>query len=312
MIKKSTLLCLFSFASAVTAGVQCAHAETPVVAPTPEKIGIEINATAAASGGVRLKALGWEYPEMRSYESTLALKFSSPLPGSGQFGFGLNAQRTTFRMDQGAWRLPVPDRLQNINAELTYQNQFNEHWTGMFSVSPGWRTAGSTSLNSKGFGVMGMAMGIYSASPTLKFAVGAMGDTLAVGSSRFVPVFGLDWQFAPQWRLALGVPRTGLFYAVSEALELGVVAEGTWSTYYVDKKARFATVGGRVLTDTKLEYAEARAGFQVNWHFTPQSSLSVSAGAIGYRGFKYPERNLKLKTTGVDGGYASVGFTFQF
>ena len=311
-MNKTTLIHIFSLTVILAVSVNCAKAESAAVAHQPEKIGLEISTTASGSGGVRLKALGFEYPEMRSFETALAVKCTRDLPSTGSLSLGLNFQRTTFRMDQGAWRLPVPDRFQNTNIALSYAVQFNEKWNGMFSAASGWRNAGTTSMNSKGFGTVFTAMGLYSANPTLKFAVGAMGDTLAEGSNRFFPILGLDWQIDKKWRLALGMPRTGLFYAATDKLELGVTADANLSTYYVDKDARFAAVAGRARTAAKLEYTEARAGFQVNWQVAPSCSLSLTAGVIGYREFNYRQRNLKLKTSGVDGGYASAGLSFQF
>jgi hypothetical protein len=103
-----------------------------------------------------------------------------------------------------------------------------------------------------------------------------------------------------------------VFFNPVSTLELGLAVTGTWATYYVAASGpvEILSVDAR-LTETKLEYREARAGLQVKWQARANFELSATIGVVGHREFDYPDRRRKLKSDST-GGYASVelGFTF--
>lgn len=290
--------------------------------------GATLHSSFACSGGGDLKAFGQTYPEVRTSEAEFSYGADLWKAEADQISFTLSTRRTEFHRDskrwtspvapqtgvnaQGFWSAPLPDKLQDLGVEFVWQHQFSPEWTLMVQARPGWRTAGTTSLTSDGFGATGSTLAIWHISDRLQFAFGAAGDSLATGSQQLLPIAGLDWSFAEHWRLSLGVPRTGVFWQLSEALELGLAAEGGWNTYYVRQRDAATYPYGRPLTETKLEHVEARVGLQANWNVTKFIQLSAAVGVVGYRRLEYPDRNLVLKSGGTQAGYGTLGVTVNF
>lgn len=290
--------------------------------------GATLRSSFACSGGGDLQAFGQTYPEVRTRESEFSYGADLWHAEADQVSFTVSARRTEFHRDikrwtgpvtpqtgvnaQGFWSAPLPDKFQDVGVEFVWQHRFSPEWTLMIQARPSCRTAGTTTLVSGGFGATGSALAVWRLSERLQFAFGAAGDSLATGSQQLLPVAGLDWGFAGHWRLSLGVPRTGVFWQVSEALELGLAAEGGWNTYYVRQRDAATYPYGRPLTETKLEHVEGRAGIQANWNLTKFIQLNVAVGVVGFRRFEYPDRNLVLKSHGTPGGYGSLGMTVNF
>ncbi|MBI2518300.1 MAG: hypothetical protein HYV95_15580 [Opitutae bacterium] len=275
-----------------------------------------------------LESFGQTLPAVRTQESEASFGTDLWQTEADQISFTVSARSTELRRTrthwtgsvapqtgvdaQGFWSAPLPDELQDVGLDLTWQHRFSPEWTLMIQARPSCRTAGTTALVSDGFGVTGSALAVWHVSERLQFAFGAAGDSLASGSQQLLPVAGLDWGFTEHWRLSLGLPRTGVFWQVSEALELGLAAEGGWNTYYVRQRGAATYPYGRPLTETKLEHVEGRAGFQANWNLTQAIQLNLSIGVVGVRRFEYTDRNLVLKSSGTPGGYGSLGVTVNF
>jgi hypothetical protein len=282
----------------------------------------------ACSAGGDLEAFGQTFPEVRTQESEVSLGADLWRTEADQVTFAVSARRTELRRTlkrwprsaapqagldaRGFWSAPLPDKLQDVGVDLSWRHPFSPEWTLMIQARPGCRTAGNSALVNDGLGVTASALAMWRLSERLQFAFGAAGDTLASGSQRLLPIAGLDWSLAEHWRLSLGLPRTGLFWQFSEALELGLAAEGGWNTYYVRQRDATTYPYGRPLTETKLEHIEGRAGFQANWNLTRAVQLNLSVGVVALRRFEYPDRNLVLKSGGTPGGYGSLGVTVNF
>jgi len=290
--------------------------------------GATLRSSFACSGGGDLQAFGQTYPEVRTSESAFSYDADLWKAEADQISFTVSARRTEFHRDikrwtgpvtpqigvnaQGFWSAPLPDKFQDVGVDLTWQHQFNPEWTLMVQARPCWRTAGTTTLNGDSFGTTGATLAVWRVSDRLQFAFGAAGDSLATGSQQLLPIVGLDWGFAEHWRLSLGLPRTGVFWQVSEALELGLAAEGDWNTYYVRQRDAATYPYGRPLTETKLEHLDARVGIQANWNVTKFIQLNASLGVVAARRFEYTDRNLVLKSDGTPAGYGSLGVTVNF
>jgi len=271
-----------------------------------------VRATFAGSGDLRLESAGQAFSAMRSEEMELRTHCEELKIGSASVEIGVVFQRIDFNQGGKPWSLPLPKRFQSAGLDLTFTDQLAPGWHGMVQISPTWRTAGGSRLVAKSFGATASMLAIREFSRGLRLAMGASADTLAAGDSRFLPVAGVDWEFASKWRLSLGLPRTGVFFNPVSTLELGLAVTGTWATYYVAASGpvEILSVDAR-LTETKLEYREARTGLQVKWQARANFELSATIGVVGHREFDYPDRRRKLKSDST-GGYASVelGFTF--
>jgi len=287
-----------------------------------------LRASYACSGGGDLKAFGQTFPEIRTEESEASISVEPWQAEADQVSLTVSARRTDLHRTikrwagpvtpqagvdaQGLWSTPLPDKFQDVGIDLSWQHRFSPEWTLMVQARPSCRTAGTTSLVSDGFGVTASALTLWHVSDRLQFAFGAAGDTLASGSQQLLPVAGLDWSFSEHWHLSLGLPRTGLFWQVSKALELGLAAEGGWNTYYVRQRGAATYPYGRPLTETKLEHLEGRAGLQANWNLTDAIQLSLSVGIVGIRRFEYTDRDFVLKSDGTPAGYGTLGIAVHF
>ncbi len=288
---------------------------------------VTVRGSYSCSEGGDLTAFGQTLPAVRTQESDAAFGADLWRTDTDQVSFHVSARRTEFRRStnrwtgtgtpsvlvnpQGLWSAPLPDDFQDVGLEVVWLHRFSSDWTLIIQSRPSYRTAGTTSLTSDGFGATGATLAIWRVTERLQLTFGAAGDTLATGSQRLLPVAGLDWSIAEQWRLSLGLPRTGLFWQAFQALELGLAADGSSNTYYVRQRGAATYPSGRPLTETKLEHLEVRVGLQANWELTPTIQLNAAVGIVGLRRFDYPDRNLVLKSNGTPAGYGSLGLTIS-
>ena len=283
----------------------------PSPAPQPP-YSLEIQAR--ATGNLRLQLPTGPSPAIRSsylsIDTARATSFRS-----GQLSVGVHAERVEFQLSpsQDPWTLPTPDRLSDLALSLAYQGPLADRWSLLAETRVGWRVAGSDTLSSDAFGATAIALALYEANPQLRFAVGAALDTLAHRDSRVMPVGGLAWDFAPAWQLALGLPRTGIFYSVNQQLEIGLAADASFANYHVDPDAQLAPYQGARLADAQLEYLETRAGFHLAYAFRSGAQLRLEAGILGERRFEYPDTKIVIHSrSATDAGYASATLNFAF
>jgi hypothetical protein len=295
----------------VIAGGTNAAAQTPAAAaPADPGIGLSYTVSASSTGKTKLKAGSVGAGEVSSGDFNTAINQSVTLAEGRELGVGVSYSRTSFDRSKGASATPLPERVQSLALDFSYTQKFDAAWSGLLGVSPGLHNAG-TGFSSKGFGTSVIALGIYQVNPTLSIAAGAGYDSLAHGRNQFAPGFGLEWKPTKEWNVSFGYPKTGITYLFSDSLSLGLVAEGAFGTYYVEKDPLPGAAGRPRLADTTLEYFDARLGLSANWKVSKQFVVTLSTGSTVERQFDYHERKYKLKSDGT-AGYATLGLTFVF
>jgi hypothetical protein len=201
--------------------------------------------------------------------------------------------------------VPLPDRLEgvsfNVGAFKDLTKEFGPGWSVMGMLRPGF-FADSTHFSGKSFNLSAMLSVGRKVSPDFSWNLG-VGASLR-SQNKVLPVSGVRWNFAPDWTLAVGFPRTGVTYKVSEALRLnaGLMFQG--GSYYV------ATARGPGLGNTYLEYREFRVGSGIDWKIEKNLSVSLDAGAAVSRKFNYYDRSYQLDGKSV--GFATVAAHFRF
>jgi hypothetical protein len=121
-----------------------------------------------------------------------------------------------------------------------------------------------------------------------------------------LPVLGVRWQMAPQWKLELGFPHTALTWQATDSLALRADVSFQGGSYRV----RSAPLGGSAGADTLLDYREVHAGAGLDYNLGPAITLSVDAGQVIYRRFDYHKLHYDLK--GDSAGCLKVALNRQF
>jgi len=291
--------------------VPLARAQTHVSPPPAEGIGLTLNVSSSAAGKTKLKSGSAGYGEVCSDEFAASLSQSIQLSADSGLDVGLGYQRTSLDLKPGARLVPLPERLQSLTLDLSYNQKLTAEWSALVGTSVGYHTAGSSGFSKKGFGVDVFALGLYNVNPTLQLALGGGYSSLAHGLNRFGPAVGLAWQATPKWSIAFGYPTTGVTYKFSEALSLGLVGEGVFGTYYVGKDPLPVSTTKPALDRTTLEYFDVRLGLAATWKITPVFSLVTKVGSVLARQYDYHQRNFKLKSEGT-AAYFSLGVSRSF
>lgn len=276
------------------------------VATDPDALGVAFSFSASASGKTDLESGNTAYGDVRVNDYAVAVEQEIAEGLSVGVGYELHE----LSLGSGANKAPLPDRLQSLSASLSYRRPINERWMGMLFVSPGYHFAGSR-IASKGFGVSTGLLASHQYSETLSYSIGIAYDSLASSNYQVLPIGGLEWKFAPQWTLALGIPRTGISYDFSESFQLALTIEGNFGNYYVREDPQPGATGRRPLNNTRLEYTEARVGFSATYKLTSTMAVSATVGTTLDREFDYHRRDFKLKSDDTT-LYGSVACNFSF
>jgi len=202
--------------------------------------------------------------------------------------------------------LPVPEKLRGAAIDLAGAMALDGDWMVSLTVSPGFYSAGS-SPGSDGFNAPGLLLGTRKISPTFSVAVGLRFD--AFSDNSILPIAGLRWQPAPEWRVSLGAPRTEAVYTVRKGIELFGGGSLQGGGFAIDDP-RLQSAGTISLRDTYVDYQEIRAGAGVRWALTETVSLEIEGGWVVDRRFDYYERGLEVKTDGASFWHVELSTRF--
>lgn len=192
----------------------------------------------------------------------------------------------------------VPGQLHEVAFEIGLMRVVDRQWRLMASATPGlygdFKGDAGAALN-----VPVLLLASYARSRDLTWSFGLRGDRFS--DNPVLPLAGVDWQFAPDWRFVIGYPRAGLDWKVSPAwrLGLGVTAQGGSFHVSADPRGPGATPGLQ-LGDTRLTYREIRLGLGVEYQLGQSLVLKADAGVVADQKFDYHERD-----TMFDGGSAA-------
>ena len=283
--------------------------ETPPMAPG--KFGLFFAGEATSSSEAKLKGGDTTYRHVAIQNATWALGQNIPFSKNRNLTIGLGYDRTQidvegpinwkddnfwkdYKRDHPNWdRLPLPSRLQSLTASLSYSQKIDEKWSISSSIAVGSHV-GKTELLSNGWGTNASLMGLYTWSPDLTFAIGAAYDSIS-HDYRIMPILGFEWRPAEKWSVAIGFPKTAVSYELNKKVTMSLAASGSGGTYFI-KDDPYPGVTSRSLSNSKLEYTEARLGFQTDWKINDTFAVTTSIGQVLYREFKYIDRNNKVRS----------------
>jgi hypothetical protein len=256
-------------------------------------LGLVLTTDGSISGKGGLKSGSNLYPDVQINNGSFNL---SQIVGLGEerlIVVNLASNRTWINTDHtGVQQAPLPDKLQSLGLSANYSTKLNDRWA-LSSFLSATSSVANQGLLSKGWGVDVQVMGLYTWSPNLTFAIGLAYDS-ASEDWQCVPMLGLEWRPKPKWTFTIGFPMTAVSYDVAANLKLSFAFSGAGGTYFVKDDPR-PGVAPSSLANSKLEYAEARLGFQAEWKLSPAFGVSGGIGYVVYREFKYIDRNYRLK-----------------
>jgi len=257
-----------------------------------------------SSGEGRLNADSTAYKHVQINNSALAISQTLGLGEADSLTLSLAYDQTSvnegnyhhFERDYSADKVPLPNELQSLGIALEHSKKVGKDWTFYSSIGAASHVD-KHDLLSKGWGTNWHLAALYTYNPNLALTFGLAYDSLS-HDWKLIPLLGLEWKPADKWSVAIGFPKTAVSYELLPRLKLSLAASGDGGTYYLKDDPRPGTAP-RSLADSKLEYTEARLGFQADWKINRTSSLSGAIGQVLYRNFKYIDRNYQLKARDV-------------
>lgn len=208
--------------------------------------------------------------------------------------------------------IALPEKLEALEAGISARHRLDERWSLLARASVG--VAGSEgSFSSDGFNAGLFALASYQFSDTFSAGFGFVYNSLSE-SLPVIPVAGVRWDFAPDWRFTLAFPSTRVTWTANDRLTLRVSLDFDTGSFYVENDPRPATigVGGRPsVRDTILDYTAISAGLGASYALTEALTLDAAVGYNFSRTADYDERNYEIE---ADGGapIGRLGLTYSF
>jgi hypothetical protein len=273
----------------------CALHAQPLQPLEPGQIGLSLSAAATGSTKGKLTNGSTTYSDIGVTSHAWALDQRIALGQLRSLTIGLNYDLTNIDTKTSA-PAPLPDRLQSLGASLRYFQPFDKQWMLSASVGAGSHVADS-GLLADGWAARVSVVGIYNQSRQLTLMAGTAYDSFAP-DLRIVPILGCDWRPTEKWSFAFGFPKTSATYKLNKKVALGLAVSGSGGAFLV-KNDPLPGATTRSLADSKLQYLEARLGFNADWKLNDTFRLSGTVGQVLYRQVKYIDRDYKLRSRGT-------------
>lgn len=254
--------------------------------------GFSASATDAFTDEIDLRVGG----QFRVFSRSFSIAQEIPTGEANGFSIGLTYDHIDIDQQAPNARTPLPDRLQSLSLDVSYQHQLSERWSLLTALSPRLANAGS-SLNSDGFGASGAIIATWAYRPNLSFSFGGGYDVLN-GASQTAPVVGFNWTVNSRWQVLVGYPTTAVVYTPSERWSFAVIGEGTGGTYYVEKDPAPGAPGRSSLDDSTLTYEDGRVGLAGSYQVSEAVTLMATVGYLLLGQFEYESPKYKVKTDG--------------
>ena len=264
----------------------------PMQPLAPGQIGLSLSTTSTLSGDTKLGDGNVTYKNIGIYNSSWALNQRIGLGGQRNLTIGLDYDVTDIEGKEDA-KFPLPGLLQSLGSSVKYLQPIDRQWMLSASIGAGSQVT-DTGLLSDGWGMRASAVSIYNRSPQLTLVFGLAYNSLSQ-DLKLLPVFGCDWRPTEQWSFAFGFPKTGATYKLNKQIALGLAVSGAGGAFYV-KDDPLPGVAPRSLADSRLQYLEARLGFNCDWKINNTFRVTGTVGQVLYRQFKYIDRDYKLKS----------------
>ncbi len=195
------------------------------------------------------------------------------------------------RFDFGGTNAPVPVHLQSMAGVIGIDYMHGSDLAAFIWVKPGFYTEEHLGLNSFDAPITLGRIFVLQQDKLYLFA-GANAAFLR-GGYPIVPLLGVIWYPAPNWKLLGVLPEPRLVYSPSKQLDLwigGELAGGSFRTDHDDH------IQPRKLSGTQVDYEDYRAGVGFTYSPCPSVSLNAAGGYSIERGFKFHRAGENYRT----------------
>jgi len=230
-------------------------------------------------------------------------------PVGGGFSPTVSLRYRHYALDRDSGT-PLPDCLTSLRAGVTVFRKLDENWSLLAGINAGVHHAGSD-FSSKGFGVGVLAIASRKFTPDFSAGFGFVYDSLSKGTGRIIPVATFNWTPAPDWRVTLGFPRTGVIHTLSPELDLEFTAEADFGSFYVTDDPLPGGANKPALDRTRLEYQSVRVGPALVWRGLSGLTARASLGAVPVLNADYHQRNYRVESERT-AFYASAALEWKF
>ncbi|MDR1011402.1 MAG: DUF6268 family outer membrane beta-barrel protein [Opitutaceae bacterium] len=202
--------------------------------------------------------------------------------------------------------VPAPERLGALTLNIGVTQMFSKEWRGSVFASPGYRgDFGNYTLRTLSVPFMAVANYTPAGGGTMWLFGVSVNPT---GEHPVLPVVAFRWAFADDWALNFGLPRLGVTWRATKALDLDLGATMQGGGYRVTKAP--GNSGRGDLANTYVNYREIRAGVRAAYKIAKKASLSIEGGWMVDRRFDYHDRDYEIK--GRSAAYISTGVDVRF
>lgn len=195
------------------------------------------------------------------------------------------------RFDFGNTSAPVPVHLQSMAGVIGLDYMHGSDLAAFIWVKPGFYTEEHLGLSSFDAPVT-LGRIFVAQEDKLYFFAGAYASFLR-GGYPVLPLAGVIWYPAPNWKLLGVLPEPRLVYSPSKQLDLwlgGELAGGSFRTDHDDH------ILPRKLSGTQVDYEDYRAGLGFNYNPTSAVTVSLAGGCSIERGFKFHRAGENYRT----------------
>lgn len=272
-----------------------------IVRAQPQGTAIQLTAGYAFSSSSDLEREG-DLGEVGIHRYGLELSTRQPVADGTQLLAG-----ATWHYDSldSTGPVPLPDNLEAFSLDLGVRTDLSDWlgtgWSAMAAVRPTWAGT-NTSLSRSQLNTPALLSLQHQPSRSFGWSLGLAFNRKS--DNDVLPVLGLNWSFSPDWTLFLGFPRTELQYRLNPEWTLRAGAGYQGGAYRIDDAPIPA------LDNSWLHYREIRLGAGFEWQPAPSLTLSLDAGVVVDRRFKYLDRDYRLE--GDTAAFLSLSASTRF
>ncbi len=221
-------------------------------------------------------------------EQTSALGYGVEVPLSEKWMVtgGLGYSRFDFGRPEGSY---LPQNFQKFSLNMGVGYKLSDEWSLFGRFGPNLNIIDGFNIYSNDLTFSGALGAVYKPSKTLAVRFGLAVDSDNGTGLPVMPLLALKWDFAKDWDLNLGLPRTSVDWQILPNLQVSpLMAEFMGGSYHTSK-----SYGDRVglpeLNDRKLDYTEIRLGAGATYAVTKDLDLNFSVGSVVYRKFDFKD-----------------------